>query len=90
MIQAGEVIPFIPTPYLPTKGSPAYFLTASVASTTSDASLLDQANGVKAPVKKEKPNGSVKLKKAIVKNAKPKVEAEGNGMPRECVKIFYI
>ena len=56
-----------------------YYRTASEASTTSDASLLDQTNGVKSAAKKEKSNGSVKLKKVIVKNAKPKPEGEGTG-----------
>jgi len=45
-------------------------------------SLLDQANIVKAAAKKDKPNGSVKLKKAIVKNAKPKADGDGTGMSR--------
>ncbi len=45
-------------------------------------SLLDQANVVKAVAKKEKANGSVKLKKAIVKNAKPKADGDGSGIFR--------
>lgn len=49
-----------------------------MASTTSDISLLDQANGNKLAPKKEKPNGSIKLKKAIVKKSEPK-EGEGSG-----------
>lgn len=50
-----------------------------MASTTSDISLLDQTNGNKLAPKKEKPNGSIKLKKAIVKKSEPK-EGEGSGM----------
>ena len=52
-----------------------------MASTTSDTSLLEQANGPKLAAKKEKPNGSVKLKKVIAKNTKPK-DGEGSGMLR--------
>ena len=58
-----------------------YFLIASMASTTSDISLLEQANGNKLAPKKEKPNGSIKLKKAIVKKSESK-EGEGSGMLR--------
>ncbi|KAG7005545.1 SAGA-associated factor 73 [Physcia stellaris] len=50
---------------------------ASMASTTSDISLLEQANGNKLAPKKEKPNGSIKLKKAIVKKSESK-EGEGS------------
>ncbi|KAL8823342.1 MAG: hypothetical protein Q9191_005944 [Dirinaria sp. TL-2023a] len=52
-------------------------LVASEASTTSDTSPLEQASGPKLAAKKEKPNGSVKLKKVIAKNTKPK-DGEGS------------
>lgn len=48
-----------------------------MASTASDTSLLEQANGPKLAAKKDKPNGSVKLKKVIAKNSKPK-DGEGS------------
>lgn len=51
---------------------------ASVASTTSEMSLLDQTNGSKIAPKKDKPNGAIKLKKAIVKNSEAK-EGDGSG-----------
>ena len=54
-------------------------ISASVASTTSDMSLLDQANGNKLAPKKDKPNGSIKLKKAIVKKSELK-EGDGGGI----------
>ena len=52
---------------------------ASVASTTSDMSLLDQTNGSKIAPKKDKSNGAIKLKKTIVKNSEAK-EGDGSGM----------
>ena len=42
-------------------------------------SPLDQVNGNKLVPKKDKPNGSIKLKKAIVKKSEPK-EGESSGM----------
>lgn len=51
---------------------------ASIAS-SSDLSFADTAGGKKLPSKKEKLNGSVKLKKSIAKKTKPK-DAESNGI----------
>ena len=64
---------------LHTPQRPLTSIKASVASTTSDMSLLDQTNGSKIAPKKDKPNGAIKLKKAIVKNSEAK-EGDGSGM----------
>lgn len=49
-------------------------------------SLLDQANGNKIAPKKDKPNGSIKLKKAIVKKSELK---EGDGSGTLCFDYPY-
>ena len=48
---------------------------------------MDQANGNKLVPRKEKPNGSIKLKKAIVKKSEPK-EGDGSGML--CMSKLYL
>ncbi|KAI4088856.1 MAG: hypothetical protein LQ344_005782 [Seirophora lacunosa] len=55
---------------------------ASVAS-SSDMSLVDPAAAAKAAPKNNKPSGTIKLKKSIAKNSKPKDGGKQNIHPRE-------